>query len=247
MMYQNELAQVGHKFFQNRRFYMYLASLGAVAVVWATGGALPFQDDSLNQIYLGVALAVIGLGQVIRIFSSAYAAKGTSGNARQDAEAAELNQTGLYSLVRNPLYVGRTLVFTGIALFSGSWTFGIIVFLLSFIIYERVAVYEEEYLRREFPDSHAAWAAEVPALVPRLTGWVAPKYPFWWKRMIWREVVKVFDAVLAIALIDFGRRGFAIEALDHDLLWYYALGVILVLRLLVGALKTFTKYYEGMA
>jgi len=246
-MYQNELAKVGHKYFQNRRFYMYLASLGAVAVVWLTQGALPFRDDSLNQLYLGFSLAVIGLGQIVRIFSSAYAAKGTSGNARQEAEATELNQTGLYSLIRNPLYVGRTLVFTGIALFSGSWVFGIIVFLMSFIIYERVAVYEEEFLRREFADSHAAWAAEVPALVPRFKGWVRPKYRFCWKRMIWREVVKVFDAVLAIALIDFGRRGFAVEALDQDLFWYYALGVILVLRLIVGALKTFTKYYEGMA
>ena len=256
-MYQDELASVGHRLFQLRRSYPSVVTIAGLAVIWATGGALPFSDALWNQVYLasGVLVAVSGL--VVRAVAAASAARGTSGSrifasedapgsAGEQAVAAELNQTGMYSLVRNPLYVGRILSFTGVALVSGSWVFGVVVYLVSFIIYERVAVYEEEFLRTEFPESHSAWAAEVRALLPRLGGWVAPKYPFWWKRMIWREVITAFDLILALALFDFARRGFAPSALDHDLFWVYALVAITLLRVTVGSLKRFTNYYADM-
>jgi hypothetical protein len=39
----------------------------------------------------------------------------------------------------------------------------------------------------------------VTSLMPRFHGWVPPKYPFWWKRMIWREQNKLF--LLATGLV----------------------------------------------
>src|SRR3546814_11932746 len=92
--------------------------------------------------------------------SSGWAALGTSGRAKVAAEASELNTTGPYSLVRNPLYVGRILNFTGLAMLSGSWVFGAIVFLLAILIYERISIYEEEFLREKFGAAHAEWAKD---------------------------------------------------------------------------------------
>ena len=256
-MYQDELASVGHRLFQLRRSYPSVVTIAGLAVIWATGGALPFSDALWNQIYLAFGVLVAASGLLVRAVAGASAAKGTSGSrifasedaparAGEQAVAAELNQTGMYSLVRNPLYVGRILTFTGVALVSGSWVFGVVVYLVSFIVYERVAVYEEEFLRKEFPESHPAWAAEVRALLPRLHGWVTPKYPFWWKRMIWREVITAFDLILALALYDSARRGIAPWIPDRDLFWFHALAAITLITVTVGSLKRFTNYYADM-
>src|SRR3546814_198222 len=170
--------------------------------------------------------------------SSGWAALGTSGRAKVAAEASELNTTGPYSLVRNPPYVGRILNFTGLAMLSGSRVFGAIVFLLAILIYERISIYEEEFLREKFGAAHAEWAKDVPALLPRLHGWVKPKYPFWWKRMIWREQNKLFLLATAVFLTWFARLDFNFDALTPaQWNWVYAFAALVVVRFFIGGLK----------
>jgi len=178
------------------------------------------------------------LGATIRVVTSGFAALGTSGRAKVAAEASELNTTGPYSLVRNPLYVGRILNFTGLAMLTGSWVYGVIVFLLAILIYERISVYEEEYLRSKFGDTHKRWAATVPGMLPRLAGWVKPKYPFWWRRMLWREQNKLFLLATAVVLYYLARRDFETGAIPADHLpWLYAYAALVLVRFAIGGLK----------
>jgi hypothetical protein len=147
--------------------------------------------------------------------------------------------------VRNPLYVGRILNFTGLAMLSGSWVFGAIVFLLAILIYERISIYEEEYLREKFGAAHAEWAKDVPALLPRLHGWVKPKYPFWWKRMIWREQNKLFLLATTVFLTWFARLDFNFDALTPaQWNWVYAFGALVVVRFIIGGLKMIGFFKE---
>ena len=109
-------------------------------------------------------------------------------------------------------------------------------------MYERISVYEEEYLRDKFGEAHAAWAAHVPALLPRLSGWVAPKYPFWWKRMIWREQNKLFLLATGVFLTWFARTGFDLSALNGN--WVIAYAALVVLRFILGGLKMIGFFKE---
>ena len=237
-MYQHELARSGKKLFFVRGLYIYTIIAVGALLVWKTGVSGPFESAQANQRWFWLSLAVAGSGALVRVITSGFAALGTSGRAKVAAEALELNTTGPYSLVRNPLYVGRILNFTGIAMLTGSWVFGALVFLLAVIVYERISIYEEEFLRGKFADAHAKWAAEVPSLFPRLTGWVTPKYPFWWKRMIWREQNKLFLLATAIFLYWFARNGFDVSLLtDSASGWVKAYGVLVVVRLILGGLK----------
>src|SRR3546814_20814144 len=117
---------------------------------------------------------------------------------------------------------------------SGSWVFGAIVFLLAILIYERISIYEEEFLREKFGAAHAEWAKDVPALLPRLHGWVKPKYPFWWKRTIWREQNKLLLLATAVSLTWFARLDFNSAALTpaqwHSL---YSFAALVVLRFFI--------------
>jgi protein-S-isoprenylcysteine O-methyltransferase Ste14 len=244
-MYQHEMARTGKRLFFIRGTYIYTVIAISVLIAWTTRDVGPFASEGGDRAWFWLAIAVASAGAIIRIFTSGFAALGTSGRAKVAAEASELNTTGPYSLVRNPLYVGRILNFTGLAMMSGSWVFGAIVFLLGVIIYERISIYEEEFLREKFGASHAEWAKDVPALLPRLHGWVTPKYPFWWKRMIWREQNKLFLLVTAIFLTWFARQGFDLSALSQGQMnWVYAFAGLVIIRFFIGGLKMIGYFKE---
>lgn len=245
-MYQKEMARFGKKLFVIRGVYIYALIIFGALIAWCDKDLGPFATREADRIWFWLSLGVAGFGAFIRIITSGYAALGTSGRAKAAAEAAELNTTGPYSLVRNPLYVGRIVNYTGIAMLSGSWVYGAIVFLLSILIYERVSVYEEEFLIGKFGDAHRQWAARVPMLWPRLTGWVTPKYSFWWKRMIWRERQKIFLLGTAVFANWMARYNFNIAALPADQLhWVAAWGALAAGFALTGTMGLF-GYYKDM-
>jgi protein-S-isoprenylcysteine O-methyltransferase Ste14 len=234
-MYQHEMARSGKALFFIRGTYIYAVIAIAALIAFVTRDVGPFADALLDCAWFWAAFGVASAGALVRVFTSGWAALGTSGRAKVAAEASELNTTGPYSLVRNPLYVGRILNFTGLAMLSGSWVFGALVFLLAILGYERISVYEEEFLRGKFGDAHAAWAKDVPALLPRLHGWVSPKYPFWWKRMIWREQNKLFLLATGVFLTWWARTGFDTGELTGP--WVMAYAALVVVRFTIGGLK----------
>lgn len=242
-MYHKEMARSGHTLFTIRGLYIHAVILGGALIAWCTGRLGPFESDEANVWWQVASVAVALAGALWRVVTSGYAALGTSGNAKKEAEAAELNTTGPYSLVRNPLYVGRILNFTGMAMLSGSWVFGALVFLISVLIYERISMYEEQFLAEKFGEAHRQWAERIPALLPKLTGWVKPKYDFWWRRAIRREYKKFLYLGTAIVLIDFARRRFV---LPEDLTLYYAYGAFVIVILLIGAASLFGKAFDGI-
>lgn len=244
-MYQQEMARSGRRLFFVRGTYIYTIIAISTLLAWCSRDVGPFSAPVADCLWFWTSLGVASAGALVRVITSGFAALGTSGRAKIAAEASELNTTGPYSLVRNPLYVGRILNFTGLAMLSGNWVFGALVFLLAILVYERISVYEEEFLRGKFGPAHAEWAASVPALLPRLTGWVKPKYPFWWKRMIWREQNKLFLLVATVFLTWLARQGFDLAALDDsDWRWVYAFGGLVVIRFAIGGLKMIGFFKE---
>ena len=245
-MYQLELAKSGKRLFQIRGNYLITVIIIGAVIANCSNKIGPFNSVMANQSWFWLSLGVASLGAVIRIITSGYAALGTSGNIKDQAIAKELNTTGPYSLVRNPLYVGRILNFTGIAMLSGSWVFGLITFLFSVLIYERISVYEEEFLRGEFGDAHANWARQVPFLLPRLTGWVKPKYNFWFKRMVMREDTKIYWLITAVVLNDCARNGFDIVQIAQNLNLFYVWVIATLNITLIRAAIYLTHLFDGI-
>lgn len=245
-MYQLELAKSGKRLFQIRGNYLITVIIIGAVIANCSNKIGPFNSVMANQSWFWLSLGVASLGAVIRIITSGYAALGTSGNIKDQAIAKELNTTGPYSLVRNPLYVGRILNFTGIAMVSGSWVFGLITFLFSVLIYERISVYEEEFLRGEFGDAHANWARQVPFLLPRLTGWVKPKYNFSFKRMVMREDTKIYWLITAVVLNDCARNGFDIVQIAQNLNLFYVWVIATLTITLIRAAIYLTHLFDGI-
>ena len=82
------------------------------------------------------------------------------------AKNRELARSGPYAYTRNPLYVGTLLVAAGLVVASRNLWLGILFAAVFVFVYLPVIQLEEQHLRELFPE-YAAYAAEVPALLPR--------------------------------------------------------------------------------
>ena len=229
-MYQQELARSGRALFAIRGHYIRGIIAIGIGVAYWVGDLGPFAGEAADVAWFCLSLAIAAAGALIRVYTNGHAALGTSGKVKVAAEAAELNTTGSYSLVRNPLYVGRILNFTGLAMLTGSPFYGLLILFFSVIVYERISVYEEEFLRGKFGEEHSRWAAAVPALMPRFHGWVPPRYPYWWRRMLWREYKKFFQFGTALFFYALARHHFDIAYIIAHPAYIFSYGLLCAAR-----------------
>ena len=113
-----------------------------------------FSHPTARSLAIGLPVSVLGLGL------RAWAAGSVAKNQR-------LATGGPYAYARNPLYVGTLLVAAGLVIACRSLGLGALFAAVFLFVYLPVIQLEEQHLRRLFPE-YAAYAAEVPALCPRL-------------------------------------------------------------------------------
>ena len=151
--------------------------------------------------WICLAIGLVGLG--VRVFTVGHTPANTSGrNTTEGQVAGEVNRTGIYSLVRHPLYLGNFLMWLAIAMMSGSPGFVVIFVLAYWLYYERIMLAEETFLIRTFGTIYSDWAAVTPAFIPRLRGYVRPVYPFSWKKVLKKEKNGLFALLLLLLLFD---------------------------------------------
>ena len=147
-------------------------------------------------------LLVACLGLLVRAHVVGHAPKDTSGRNARAQRADVLNTTGMYSIVRHPLYVGNFLVFTGVVAFVHEpWS--VAVCLLGFALYhERIMLAEEAFLEHRFGDQFRDWATRTSAVVPNFRAWQRPSLPFSLRNVLRREYNNAFGVLVAMCLLD---------------------------------------------
>lgn len=143
-----------------------------------------------------IAISFIGLG--VRCLIAGYVPRGTSGRNTKSQVAESLNTKGVYSVVRNPLYVGNFIIVFGITLFIQSLWLAITVWVGFWVYYLLIIFAEEEFLRRKFKDQFISWAKKTPRVIPRLGSWEKPDLPFSFKTMLRREFSTFFAIVASL-------------------------------------------------
>ena len=154
--------------------------------------------------------------------------KDTSQRNTGRPQAEALNTTGLYSLVRHPLYVGNYLMWLGVALFTGAWWAPVIVSLVFWLYYERIMFAEEEFLRRRFGGDYTAWASTVPAFLPRLRGWRSPLTRFSLLTVLRREHSSLLALVASLTALKVVSDHAVTGRLTLDPRWGTALAATLL-------------------
>jgi protein-S-isoprenylcysteine O-methyltransferase Ste14 len=182
-----------------------------------------------------VALAAFGLA--VRAWTVGHVPAGTSGRNTKAQRADALNTTGLYSVVRNPLYVGNFFIGLGVATFVRCWWLSLIYVLLFALFYERIIFTEEEYLRRKFGKAWEAWAAGTPAFFPRLRGYERAALPFSVRNVLAKEYHVFFNVILAFVVVEVVEGLVTEREFDLDFAWLVALACGAALWVTVRVLK----------
>ena len=154
------------------RSYLPLTLL-PIAVIAATESQLsPGQYGASTADAWDVFCLVVALsGLAVRVLTIGFVPSGTSGRNSCCQRADSLNTNGMYSIVRNPLYLGNLLTLLGFLLAIQVWWFCLVGGLGFALYYERIIVAEEAFLHGKFGRAYMDWAARTPALVPRPTRW----------------------------------------------------------------------------
>lgn len=211
-----------------------LLPLFVVSFIGAQDRAIGGDGDLLWE--LGCFVVAL-LGLAIRIATVGRIASGTSGRNTLTQAARSLNTTGIYSLVRHPLYLGNYFVALGISLYPRAWYLPILVTALFLLYYERIIAREEAFLQEQFGDEFRAWAARTPALIPSLRSYVRPALPFSWRTVLRREPNTLCLIAIVFLILDVIQNLFAERSLVFEWMWIFIALVSFVLYVILRNLK----------
>ena len=153
------------------------------------------QQISLQQFIFSLAVSISGL--VVRVVSVGYAFNKTSGKNTKKQIADNLNTTGIYSLLRNPLYLANYLNWLGVILLFSDILITIIITLYFTYIYYYIILVEENFLRDKFKSEYENYFNETPRIFPSIKNWKPPKHKF----NFIKSIINIKNGLLGISII----------------------------------------------
>jgi len=204
----------------------------------------PGHDQTVDQIWEAICLVISFFGLTIRILTIGYTPRGTSGRNTREQVADSLNTRGLYSVVRNPLYLGNFFMGLGLALFAHLWWLTLIYVLIFWLYYERIICAEEAYLRNKFGHEFLEWAERIPVFIPRFKQYRRADLPFSFKTVLRREYNGFFAVVMVMFLLEtvgdiHVRGGFTV---DTD--WIVLVSTSFIIWIVLRSLKKYTHVLD---
>ncbi len=203
---------------------------------------IPDDHGRYNNLISIIGFIIALSGGLIRMTSVGFSKPVTSG--RQNYLTAEnLNTSGLYSLVRNPLYVGVFFIYNGV-LIAYSSIYAIIFLNIFFIInYYFIICSEENYLKKQFGDSYENYLESVPSMIPNFRNYKKNEGKFHLFKVFLREKNTTFYwfflYVVSLLLKQYKLNDGAINNF-----WFYAVPVI-ILFILNIILTIYKKYFAS--
>jgi len=203
--------------------------------------------ESLETLWGGACLAVALAGLGIRCYTIGYTPRGTSGRGTRHLRADCLNTTGIYSIVRNPLYLGNAIIALGLVLTIKVWWLAVIVALAGWLYLERIVAAEEEFLAERFGAEYVRWVEHTPAFIPRPSRWRPPDLPFSWRTVLRREyhglLVITASFFVIDAFTDLVIEGMPLDEWAHsDYMWMLLLSLSFVVAAVLRVIKKHTRW-----
>jgi protein-S-isoprenylcysteine O-methyltransferase Ste14 len=199
---------------------------------------------TLDIVWEVFCVLVSSVGLVVRAITIGYAPRGTSGRNTAGQMAEVLNTTGIYSIVRHPLYLGNFIMWLGLSLFPHLWWLTVIYVLAFWLYYERIMYAEEQFLRGKFGGQYDAWAEKTPPFIPNVKLWRPPDLPFSFRNVLRREYNGFFAMIVTFFLLEV-RGDLAVEGrLMFETGWLILLGVSFAIWLVLRTLKRKTAILD---
>jgi protein-S-isoprenylcysteine O-methyltransferase Ste14 len=207
MAYIDNLRKQGNWLFRWRSFLPFI--IVPLFIISLRKFTYPEGSHLLDRLWELFCFSISLLGLAIRIYTVGFVPPGTSGRTTSEPKATELNTTGMYSVVRHPLYLGNFVIWVGIVLTVHSILLAVFCFSAFYLYYMRIIIAEEAFLSEKFGKNFTQWAEKTPMIVPEFKLWRKSAQPFSWQVVLSRE----YPGFLTIT-----ASFFAIETLSD---WFY--------------------------
>jgi protein-S-isoprenylcysteine O-methyltransferase Ste14 len=237
----HELESSGNWLFKRRSWLPVFFVAGGLIMLYLGNRQAIIFDLRDEMIFLGVCI----LGEIIRILTVGFAPKNTSGRNTAGGQIAdELNVTGIYSIIRHPLYVGNFLMWLGPVLFLRSVWFTIVFCLVYWLYYERIMFAEEQFLRRKFGEVYDKWSERVKAFIPSHIKFIPTSLHFSLRNVLKREYNSFMNIFVIFAILDLCRNYLLSERVYMTRIWMWMLIGAAGLWLIIRVIHKFTKWLE---
>ena len=242
MPLREELRKQGNWLF---RWRSYLPLILIVIVLFGMNNFEYFGHSEVNDdIWEIICLFITFSGIGIRFFTAGDTPEGTSGTNTRAQVADALNTSGMYSIMRHPLYLGNFIIWFGLSAFFHLWWFSLIAILIFWLYYERIMFAEEEFLREKFGNSYLEWAEKTPAFIPDIRKWRSSDMEFSFRKAIKNEYKSFSSVVVAFTILEIIGDIFVENKLEIDRMWLSILIISLMIYTVIRFLKKRTTILE---
>jgi protein-S-isoprenylcysteine O-methyltransferase Ste14 len=135
---------------------------------------------------LFVGAAIVAAGEAVRLWAVLHI--GAISRTRSD-RLGPLVDSGPFSRVRNPLYLGNILLWTGFSIAARLVWLTPIIFILLALEYHAIVRWEEQLLAARIGEPYARYMRDVPRWLPSLAPRASSNGPavFSWKETLFSE------------------------------------------------------------
>lgn len=219
------------------RYRGLLLPIGIVLLLVPSPNLMP---DPAAAGLIGLAIAL--MGQLIRSVTVGLEYIIRGGKDHQ-VYADKLVTRGIYSHVRNPMYLGNFFLVLGVSIAANSWVFLLVGIPIVVLMHKAIVAAEEDFLRNKFGAEFDAFCARSPRWVPRLSGlWAMfQSMSFNWRRMLVKEYQKPFDWLAALALVVIVKLALARSVQGH----VFVVGLMVVVIVVRVALYIAARAVSG--
>jgi protein-S-isoprenylcysteine O-methyltransferase Ste14 len=242
----NSFENSGNFLFRYRGHLPLVLFLFAIPVAIFTPYKVLYQNELIRSIIWILSFSLIFTGHMIRILTVGRRYMQSSGRNRSHQVAKELNTTGIYSMVRHPLYLGNALIWLGLVCFLENGWFILIFILIFWLYYERIMFAEERFLERLFGEKFKQWSGNVPAFIPSFRNRIPSDSDFSLRIVFKNEYPGLISTMITVLFILILKRSVINRGIDFTANDGYFALFILIFGLTFKGIKKYTKLFNPM-
>jgi len=193
----------------------------------------PFLSDAAVLVWELSCFLISMLGLAIRCYTVGFVPEGTSGRNTDTQIANSLNTDGMYSIVRNPLYLGNYVMILGVMMFFGLWWVPVVYTIVFWWYYRLIVAAEEAFLQATYGAEYQDYTRRVPAFIPKPGNWKAASLSFSFRTVLRREYSGFFGVIAAFTIVEVATKSVFHNHLSASPVWIavFCTGVIVYVTL----------------
>lgn len=130
-----------------------------------------------------------------------------------------LNTTGMYSITRNPLYLGNYFCWFSISLLAQTWEVIVLNTFIFFLFYLPIIHREESFLEEKFGDEFRKYVERAPSFIISFKNYIPPDRKFDLKRVLRMEYDSFFAVIASFATIELMREYTVLNKIGLNNAW----------------------------